>query len=489
MPVLLPIPPTPILGVTTEIALAMAVIAVVVLVLWRQIQHRRRLEVALKHAEQLGIKTAQLGQRLGDVSRQRDQLNAVLSSMVEGVIGIGPDERVLWMNDAAGRMLGMTPNQTIGRAFEEIVRAAPLQALIRQTLAAQTELSEEILIHQPLTTGLTVSQRQQHLQVQTAILHQKVAGAYDAIQAEASDTVQEGALVVLHDITAQRRLENVRREFVANVSHEVRTPVAAIKGAVETLQEEPDFAEDPEQRARFLDIIARQASRMAAIVDDLLQLARIEQDEATLFDDLVPTLLCPVLSAAVDNCRPAADARQIEITIDVESDLAALIQERLIEQAVVNLLDNAIRFSEDRQSIQIMARRIESEGSNPTHLHTAADHDTTRTTDSTSSSRVRIDVIDHGAGISERHLPRLFERFYRTDKDRRRGRNGAGNTGTGGTGLGLAIVKHIAEAHGGRATVTSVPGEGSRFSIELRSAAPPDSIPLDPASQVEQEHA
>jgi two-component system phosphate regulon sensor histidine kinase PhoR len=241
---------------------------------------------------------------------------------------------------------------------------------------------------------------------------------------------------VLHDVTELRRLENVRREFVANVSHELRTPVTAIKGFVETLRE--GALDDRPRAERFLDIVARHADRLQAIIEDLLSLSRLEQEEEASELLCVETALVDVLHAAIQDCAVKAEAAQIEVSVACKPQLHAYINAPLIEQAVVNLLDNAIKYSKTGSTVWIEAAQDGPE--------------------------ILIAVRDQGVGIPQQHLPRLFERFYRVDKARSRDH--------GGTGLGLAIVKHIALAHGGRVAVTSAVGKGSTFTLHLPGMPP-----------------
>jgi two-component system phosphate regulon sensor histidine kinase PhoR len=242
---------------------------------------------------------------------------------------------------------------------------------------------------------------------------------------------QIGTLVVFHDVTQLRRLENMRRDFVANVSHEIKTPLTAIKGFVETLQQ--GNVEKQQEKERFLGIIQKHVDRLDAIIEDLLALSRIEQENEKKEIKFESVKIVDVFQAAIQLCMPKAEKQSIRIDIDCEKDITAIFDPTLIEQAVVNLLDNAIKFSEPQSTIHVKFHRHEDE--------------------------MIISVQDHGIGIAQKHLPRLFERFYRVDKARSRS--------MGGTGLGLAIVKHIAQAHGGHVAVESKLGEGSRFSIHL----------------------
>jgi two-component system phosphate regulon sensor histidine kinase PhoR len=240
-----------------------------------------------------------------------------------------------------------------------------------------------------------------------------------------------GAIVVIHDVTRIKKLENIRRDFVANVSHELKTPITAIKGFVETLRE--GSVTDPAEQENFLGIIARQADRLHAIIEDLLRLSRIEQDGDRGQIELQTHKVREVLEMAASDCAGRARDRSVDIRIDCPKDLTAKVNGQLLEQAVVNLLDNAIKYSETSKAI---------------HVEAVAENGT-----------LLIHVRDQGCGIPQEHLSRIFERFYRVDKARSRKQ--------GGTGLGLAIVKHIAQAHKGSIAVQSQIGKGSTFTIRL----------------------
>ncbi|PKL08408.1 MAG: PAS domain-containing sensor histidine kinase, partial [Spirochaetae bacterium HGW-Spirochaetae-7] len=251
-----------------------------------------------------------------------------------------------------------------------------------------------------------------------------------------------GALLVLSDITRLKRLERVRQDFVANVSHELRTPITLIKGFAETLEE----VEDPAEARRFLAIIRRHADRMASIIEDLLTLARLEGPERGILEtSSVDAEL--VLARAFESLGDTPADRGVSLTTSVETGLAAQANEGLLEQALVNLLDNAVKYSSRGAVVRAEA---------------ASDGDF-----------ARFAIRDDGPGIPARDLPRLFERFYRVDKARSRE--------LGGTGLGLAIVRHIALAHGGDASVESREGSGSAFFLRIPRYKP-RSLPHGPAS-------
>ncbi|QDU72072.1 HAMP domain-containing sensor histidine kinase [Mucisphaera calidilacus] len=369
-------------------------------------------------AETLDEMASQLQGRLSDVVQQRNELGAVLSSMREGVMAIDLDERVLSLNRAAAELLRLSPEQTIGRPIQEVIRNAALQKFVTQTLRDGAADEAEMNLRVGTSDGGT----RRYFQIQSGMLRD-------------ARGERLGAVIVLHDVTQVRRLERIRREFVANVSHEVKTPVSAIKAASETLIEDPDIA--PEGRQRFLRIVARQASRLEAIVEDLLSLARIEQQRGEVQAELEGQRVLPVIQAAVETLHTRARSRSVAVRVEDHDELQARINPALLEQAVVNLIDNAIKYGPEGSEVSI---RVTS------------DHD-----------EVVIAVSDQGRGIEPEHLPRIFERFYRTDRSRSRE--------LGGTGLGLSIVKHVAEAHGGRVSVDSVPDEGCTFRIHLNPTA------------------
>ncbi len=357
---------------------------------------------------------AQLDNRIRELVRQRNEREAVLASMVEGVLAVDREERVISLNHAGGELIGAEVEHSLGRSLQEVVRNPTLQRLVSGILDRQESAADEI----ELSLG---DGGRRTLHAQGSVL-------YDA------GDIPVGALVVLHDVTAIKRLENVRRDFVANVSHELKTPVTSIKGFVETLLD--GALDDPADARRFLRIVAAQADRLNAIIEDLLTLSRVEQGAEKMEIVLEPGRLGDVLRAAIQICQHKADQKQIRLELACAEGLEARMNPVLLGQAIANLIDNAIKYSPEGQTVRVEALR------SPTELE--------------------IRVQDRGCGIGREHLPRIFERFYRVDKARSRE--------LGGTGLGLAIVKHVVQAHGGRTTVRSAVGEGSTFCIHLPPA-------------------
>jgi two-component system phosphate regulon sensor histidine kinase PhoR len=364
-------------------------------------------------AESFNRMAADLQQRFGVLIQNNNEQQAVLASMAEGVVAVDSQERVISMNPACGRLLGLDPAQVAGRRLQESLRNADLSRFVSRALSAEDPVEADVLLH---------GDRERVMQAHGSALHDLEGKAI-------------GAVVVLNDVTDFRRLEHIRRDFVANVSHELKTPITSIKGFVETLLD--GAMKDPLDCERFLRIVAKQADRLHAIIEDLLSLSKIEQSEDADTIVLEPAPLRNVLESAANNCHSAALERQIHVALDCEASLRACINPMLFEQAVVNLLDNAIKYSDPGREVQLSAGATD-EG-------------------------IVISVADRGSGIAGEHLTRIFERFYRVDRARSRK--------LGGTGLGLAIVKHIVQAHHGRISVESTLGTGSTFTIHLPSSA------------------
>jgi two-component system phosphate regulon sensor histidine kinase PhoR len=355
----------------------------------------------------------QLVERGLTIGRQGTQQEAVLGSMIEGVLAVDARRRIVDINRAAADLLGVDAGKTVGRPLQDTIRNPDLRRFALLAIDCREPVEDDLVLRGP---------RDRTIRLRGTALRD-LSG-------------EGGAVIVLNDVTDVQRLEKVRRDFVANVSHELKTPIASIKGFVETLID--GAMEDPTDCRRFLDIVARQADRLAAIIDDLLSLSRIEQSEGAGDLPVETVRMADVLQAATDDCRPRAADRSIRLETDCPEALTASINAPLLEQAVINLIDNAIKYSGPGKSVWLAA---------------AADATTA------GGGELVLRVRDEGCGIEAEHLPRLFERFYRVDKARSRN--------LGGTGLGLSIVKHIVQAHGGTVSVASTPGAGTTFTIRL----------------------
>ncbi len=365
-------------------------------------------------AETMNDMAKQVADRIETIARERNQRDAVFASMCEGVLAIGTDQRILHINDTCCQMLGTTKAAAKGRTLQETIRNVRLQTFAQEAIAAQED--------QVTRTDITLE-----------------SPSYRLLQARGTtllnaDHDRIGALLVLNDVTHVKRLEAMRTDFVANVSHELKTPITSIKGFIETLRD--GAAEDPIARSRFLDIIARQANHLDAIINDLLTLSRIEHDSNDLRLEQSDTPLRPILIDAIDICTPKAQAKEMHLELECENTISCPLNAHLFEQAVINLIDNAIKYSPDKTTVAIRCEQADDQ--------------------------VLVKVSDNGPGIQESHIDRLFERFYRIDKGRSRM--------LGGTGLGLAIVKHICIVHNGHVSVSSKPGSGSTFTIAVPAA-------------------
>jgi two-component system phosphate regulon sensor histidine kinase PhoR len=364
-------------------------------------------------AEAISALREQLVERGLTIGRQGTQQEAVLGSMIEGVLAIDARQRVVGINQAAAELLAVDAGRAIRRPLQDVVRNPDLRRFALRAIDCREPVEDDLLLR-----GV----RDRTIRLRGTALRD-LSG-------------EGGAVIVLNDVTDVKRLENVRRDFVANVSHELKTPIASIKGFVETLLDGAN--DDPVDARRFLDIIARQADRLAAIIEDLLALSRIEQSEGTGDLPRECVRIAALLSAVTGDCLPRAGDRSIRLDVTCDASIEADVNAPLFEQALINLVDNAIKYSNPDSTIWIAVS-----------VEATAD----------GKSAVLITIRDEGCGIEAEHLPRLFERFYRVDEARSRK--------LGGTGLGLSIVKHIVQAHGGTVSVESVPGVGSTFTIRL----------------------
>jgi len=360
-------------------------------------------------ADSMNHMAYELEEQMMAVKSQRNEYEAVLSSMSEGVIAIDLDDNVLNINKAALSILKVLLQDTKAKSIQEVIRDADFHTFIKEATLSNVVEKGDFILYNPGDRIIN--------SVSTPLYN----ASYKRI----------GTILVLNDVSKIRNLEKIRKDFVANVSHELRTPLTAIKGFVETLFDVGD--ENPKDRKRFLEIIIKHVDRLDAILEDLLSLARIENRDDKKNILLEEKNLKNLIDTVHQIVQAKADAKKITIEAFVDDKIIIKIDKHLIEQALVNLIDNAIKYSKKETSIQIAADIKEDE--------------------------LLISVMDHGAGIPKKHLSRIFERFYRVDKARSRN--------IGSTGLGLSIVKHIATAHKGRVSVESTIGYGSTFTIYL----------------------
>jgi two-component system phosphate regulon sensor histidine kinase PhoR len=369
-------------------------------------------------ADSMNQTAARLDLEIRMLSGERNRSSAILRSMVEGVAVIDAEERLVFYNRAFSEIFGVQPSTADGRPLIEAVRNAELVGLIRKALRGEEGLQSDI------SMGI--------VQVQSFSVTAAAVKALDTpIGRDASVAAKpSGAVVVLHDVTELRRLERVRQDFVANVSHEFKTPLTAIQGFAETLLS--GALDDPTNNRRFLDIIRNHAIRLARLTNDLLKLARIEAGKLEV--EFFPVGLMELIEGCAETTLLKASRKQITLEIEVPPGLPPVQGDAgLLRDVLQNLLDNAIQYTPECGNIHVTAE--------------------------TKGREAIITVSDTGIGIPASDKERIFERFYRVDAARSRE--------AGGTGLGLSIAKHIVEAHGGRLWVDSVMGEGSKFSFSI----------------------
>jgi two-component system phosphate regulon sensor histidine kinase PhoR len=375
------------------------------------VRSREELRMLSKAIDEIGI---QLQSKIDETSKERDYLQAILKGMAEGVLVVDERGRILVANDALQQFLFL-PSNVANRTPLEIIRNAKLEEAIRKVLREGNTTSFELNLPMPLGKTFEVN----------------VVGIMPSPEEmEKGDEGIRGAIAVFHDITRLKELEKIRQDFVANVSHELRTPLTTIKGYAETLL---DGALKEEVAFQFVQIIKKHSDRLTKIVEDLLALSKIETKGFYL--NLEKISIHGLIDDVINFVREAAEKKKISVTKkDVSPSLSALADRAYLEQVLVNLCDNAIKYGREGGEITLSA--IEK-------VH----------------GEVEFSVRDDAIGIPKEDLPRIFERFYRVDKGR--------SQELGGTGLGLSIVKHLVHAHGGRVWAESQLGEGSTFYFTL----------------------
>jgi two-component system phosphate regulon sensor histidine kinase PhoR len=349
----------------------------------------------------------QLSRRLSELETDRARMAAILSGMVEGVLVVDGDGRLRLANDAAQRMLNLESN-LVGRHYLEAVRQPGVVGQLGAALKGEHRPPIEV----PLDTV-------------------SAAGGPRIFRAQATPASADGggAVLVLHDISDLRRVDRVRRDFVANVSHELRTPLTAVRGYVEALMEEPIA---PEQRRKFLEVIDRHTGRMEGLVRDLLRLARLDAQQETA--DVHAIDVATLFRSVVADLSERIERQKVHVDMQVAPSAAVIEADPTkMHDALRNLIENAVNYSAEGGRVELEAR---AEG-----------------------DRALLSVSDHGPGVPESDLDRVFERFYRVDKSRTRD--------PGGTGLGLSIVRHLVELHGGRVSAANRDEGGAIFTISL----------------------
>lgn len=349
----------------------------------------------------------QLADRIDSITLQSNEQKAILSSMIEGIIATDNNGSITRINPAARKILDIGNDNIKDKQVQDTVNNKDLKGYFRNYLDNHELGMQEIIIP---------SNKYQVIRLY-------------GVELKDNNNIRIGSLFVLSDISQVKKLERIRQDFVANVSHELKTPITTIKGFVETL--EAVKIKDKKTIRKYLNFIGKNTDRMNTIISDLLELSRLEQQEYDTGDVLKEHELKIVLESAIQECEYQAEKKSIKMELECDSKIKIPMDIGLMTQAVINLIDNAIHYSEKDSKVKIISKMRKNS--------------------------VHISVIDEGSGIETKHLTRLFERFYRVDKSRSRKH--------GGTGLGLAIVKHIANIHNGNVSVESEIGTGSTFTI------------------------
>ena len=369
---------------------------------FRPIEADRSGDVMEALAVSLNRTAARLDRSIRTLTEERNLSSAILGSMVEGVAVVNASERLLFANPGFAEILDLDLPPQSGSALVEVVRQTELLEAVRQVLKGDPRVETEIV---------TGTLRQRFFAVTVAAV-------------SAAET--SGAVIVLHDISDLRKLERVRRDFVANVSHEFKTPLTAIQGFAETLL--AGAIDDGQNRVRFLEIILEHSQRLARLTDDLLRLSQMDADRLGL--EIRGVGVQQFVESCVETAQRPAAERDLRISVNLGKRLPDIAADRRrLAEVLQNLLDNAIQYTPPGGQIMLSA--------------------------SANGNEVTFTVSDTGIGIPQTDQPRIFERFYRVDVARSRE--------VGGTGLGLAIAKHLVEAHGGRIWVESEIGQGSQF--------------------------
>jgi two-component system phosphate regulon sensor histidine kinase PhoR len=354
----------------------------------------------------------QMNRILEDESR----LKSVLENMMSGVVMIDREERIVLMNRSAEDFLGFSGDELLGKKFNEAKQQFEFTQLIRECIEAREHIRDEMIFYFP---------EERILEVNVSPMSQ-------------TGENWAGVLIVLHNITAVRRLERMRSEFVANVSHELKTPIAAVKGFAETLL--AGAIDDKEIAKQFLQIIFDESERLNRLIGDILELSKIESKRIPMH--FSPVEMHSLVERSLHMMRAEAEKKHIILEMQVEEDIYIEADEDRLRQILINLLSNGISYTPEGGKVKV----------NVEPLHSPTDRDN-------EYERVRMTITDSGIGIPKKDLPRIFERFYRVDKARSRV--------SGGTGLGLSIVKHLVDLHKGTIHVESEVGIGTKFIIDL----------------------
>lgn len=384
----------------------------------RNMNYRARVKIKSKDeigklGEAINNMASSLEIQMNRILENENRLESVLENMVSGVIMIDREQKIALVNRSAENILGFSSKEMLGKKFDEGKQNLELIEIIQECMALRKAIRKEMVFHYPTERVLEINL------VPLLARHEWI-----------------GVVIVLHDISDIRRLERMRSEFVANVSHELKTPVASVKGFAETLLS--GALNDKDTAISFLQIIYDESERLNRLINDILELSKIESKDAPL--NYSPIDMAHFIRTSIHMMKVEAAKKDIEIEMMIKEEIYIEADEDRLRQIFINLISNGINYTPEGGRVKI---KVE-----PLLERNGDEYD-----------RIRITIADTGMGIPKKDLPRIFERFYRVDKARSRS--------SGGTGLGLSIVKHLVELHRGSISVQSELGIGTRFYIDL----------------------
>ncbi len=360
-------------------------------------------------AETFNEMADKLNETVTILTNRNIQFDAILNSMTNSFVAVDSDMRIILTNAIAARFFGLSDENIAGKKLIEVIRNNQLNQIMQKTISSNQSSVSEISLITP---------------------EEGIFRVYASPIKTAADTdTNSGGILTIHDVTNLKKLEQIRTDFVSNVTHELKTPLTSIKGFVETLRS--GAVKDMDVADQFLEIIDIETERLTMLINDILQLSEIENNH--IDTNLGKHNLAGIITEVVSILQGSADKKHVTLTVKAASDITLTANRNRIKQMLINLIENAIKYNVENGSVCIKA--VKAEG------------------------RLVITVADTGIGIEQEHLSRIFERFYRVDKGRSRS--------MGGTGLGLSIVKHIVNLYDGDVRVESEPGKGTRFIVQL----------------------
>ena len=344
-----------------------------------------------------------------DLTDKNMKFDAILNSMTNCFVAVDTKMRIILINSISTRFFGLGAEDILGKKFIEVIRNHQINEIIQQTIESNRSSVSEISIRMPEEGTFRVYA--------------------SPIKAANDSDVNSGGIITIHDITTMKKLEQIRTEFVSNVTHELKTPLTSIRGFVETLRS--GAVNDADVADQFLEIIDIEAERLTMLINDILQLSEIENNLSDT--NISKHNLSDIITEVISILQGSADKKNVKLIVETAPKIIIQVNRDRIKQMLINLIGNAINYNIENGSVRIKAAKVDG--------------------------RLVISVSDTGIGIAQQHLPRIFERFYRVDKGRSRN--------MGGTGLGLSIVKHIVNLYDGDINVESEPGKGTEFIVQL----------------------